>query len=139
MGLQAEVAVDEPGVEAEILQPGLQCRDVVAVHRRTELMMERAGAQSVRSFFQRTESRLTDDAVDQQSAVLLEGAHRVVEFAVEHIHGDMLAGGQVVVRAIDQSQRRQCRPDLGDRTPAVTATQTRHTRPFGHGCQRKWR
>ena len=93
--LQTEVAVDEPGVEAEILQPGLQRRDVVAVHRRTELVIERARAQPVRSFFQRTESRLADDAVDQQSAVLLERAHRVVEFAVEHIHGDVLTGGQI--------------------------------------------
>ncbi len=133
MRLQAEVAVDETGVEAEILQPGLQRRDVVAVHRRTELVIERACTQPVRSFFQRTESRLTDDAVDQQSAVLLKRAHGMVEFAVEDINGDVLTGGQIVVKAVDQPQRRQCRPDLGDRTPAVTATQTRHTRPFP-GC-----
>jgi hypothetical protein len=40
--LQPEVAVHQPGVEPEILQPGLQRRHVVAVHRRTELVIERA-------------------------------------------------------------------------------------------------
>ena len=38
VGLQPEVAVDQAGVEAEVLQPGLQRRDVVAVHRRAELV-----------------------------------------------------------------------------------------------------
>ena len=88
--LQAEVAVDQSGVEAEVLQPGLQRRDVVAVHRRTELVIERARTQAVRSFFQRTVSRLADDAVDQQAAVLLERAHGVVEVVVEHIHATCL-------------------------------------------------
>src|SRR5215510_5340269 len=100
------MAVDKPGVEAEILQPGLQCRDVVAVHWGTELMTERACAQAVRSFFQRTESRLADDSVDQQSAVLLERAYRVVELVVEHIQGDVTTGGQVLVRVVDHPQRR---------------------------------
>ena len=104
--LQTEVAVNQPGVEAEVLQPGLQRRDVVAVHRRTELMVERARPQPVRSFFQRTESRLADDAVDQQSAVLLERSHGTVEIVVEHIHGDVLTGGQGLVLALGQSQRR---------------------------------
>ena len=62
--------------------------------------------------------------------MLLEGADRLVEFVVEDVERDVLAGGQVVVGAVDQPQRRQCGPDLGDRTPAVTATQTRHTGPF---------
>jgi hypothetical protein len=57
----------------------------------------------------------------------------MVELAVKDINGDMLTGGQILVWAIDQPQRRQCRPDLGDRSPAVTVTQTRHTRPFP-GC-----
>ena len=131
MRLQSEVAVDQAGVETEVLQPGLQRRDVVAVHRRAELVVERACTKAVRSFFQRTVSRLADDAVDEQSAVLLERAHGMVEVVVEHIQSDVLTGGQVRVRAVDQPQRRQRRPDLGDRTPAVTATQTRHTRPFG--------
>jgi hypothetical protein len=56
--------------------------------------------------------------------MLLECAHGVVEFAIEDINGDVLTGSQILVRAIDHPQRRQCRPDLGDRTPAVTATQT---------------
>ena len=48
VGLQPEVPVDQAGVEAEILQPGLQGGDVVAVHRRAELMIERAGARAGR-------------------------------------------------------------------------------------------
>jgi hypothetical protein len=63
--------------------------------------------------------------------VLLKSTHGMVEIAVEHIQCDVLPGGQVGVGAVDQPQRRQRRPDLGDRTPAVTATQTRHWRPFG--------
>ena len=136
VGVQPEVAVDQAGVEPEILQPGLQGGDVVAVHRRAELMVQRAGAEPVRRLLQRTVGRLADDAVDQQPAVLLEGAHRMVEIVVEHVHRDVLAGGQVLVGVVDHAQRRQRSPDLGDRTPAVTATQTRHRRPFGHGCQR---
>ena len=38
VGLQPEVAVDQAGVEAEVLQPRLQGGDVVAVHRRAELV-----------------------------------------------------------------------------------------------------
>jgi hypothetical protein len=62
--------------------------------------------------------------------VLLKRPHGVVEFAVEDVNGDVLAGAQVLVRAVGQPQRRQRCPDLGDRTPAVTVTQTRHSRPF---------
>ena len=131
MRLQPEVAVNQHGVEAEILQPGLERGDIVAVHRCTELMVQRACAEAVRSFFERTISRFADDAVDEQSTVLLEGAHRMVEIVVERIKRDVFTGGQVRIGAIHQPQRRQCCPDLGDRTPAVTATQTRHARPFG--------
>ena len=136
MGLQTEVAVDQVGVEAEILQPRLQRRDVVAVHRCAELMIQRARAEAVGRLLQRAVGRLADDAVDQQPAVLLERAHRMVELVVEHVERDVLAGGQVVVGIVDHAQRRQRGPDLGDRTSAVTATQTRHRRPFGHGCRR---
>ncbi len=83
VGLQAEVPVDQAGVEPEILQPGLQGGDVVAVHRGAELMVQRAGAEPVGRLLQRAVGRLADDAVDQQPAVLLEGAHRVVEVVVE--------------------------------------------------------
>ena len=131
MRLQSEVTVHQAGVETEVLQPCLQRRDIVAVHRRAELMVESACTKAIRSLFQRTVSRFTDDAVDEQSPVLLESAHGMVEVVVEHIHSDVLTSGQVRIRAVDQPQRRQGGPDLGDRTPAVTATQTRHTRPFG--------
>src|SRR5436190_23794307 len=77
--LQAEVSVDEAGVEAEVLQSRLQRGNVVAVHRRAELVIERTGAQPVGGLFQGTESRLTDNAVDEQTTVLLKRAHSVVE------------------------------------------------------------
>ena len=110
MGVQAEVPVDQTGVEAEVLQPGLKRRDVVAEHRRAELVVECAGAEAVRSLFQRTVGRLADDAVDQQPAVLLEGAHRVVEFVVERIERDVPTGGEVGVRVVDHAQRTPTQP-----------------------------
>src|SRR4051794_38927185 len=93
-------------------------------------MTERACPQPVRSFFQRTVSRFSDNAVDKQSAVLLKGTHRMVELGVENVDCDVLTGGQVFVWVLDEPQGCQGRPDLGDRAPTVTATQTRHTRPF---------
>ena len=120
MGHQAEVAVHQPGVEAEILQPCLQGGDVVAVHRRTELMVEDACPEPVRRFFQRAVGRLAHDAVDEQASVLLKCADGLVEFEVEQVDCDVPARAQVRVGAVHQPQRRECRPDLGDRTPAVT-------------------
>ena len=139
--LQTEVPVDQVGVETEVLQPRLQRRDVVAVHRRAELVGQRARAEAVGRLLERAVGGLTDDAVDEQAAVLLKRAHRLIEVLVEHVERDVLAGGQVRVGAVDQPQRRQRRPNLGDRTSPVTATQTRHTRPFGHVWQRiiRWR
>ena len=72
---------------------------------------------------QRAVGGLTDDAVDEQAAALLEGAHRVVEFVVEHVDRDVPAGGQVVVGVVQQPQRGQCGPDLDDGAAAVTAAQ----------------
>ena len=83
VGLQPEVAVDQPGVEAEVLQPRLQRGDVVAVHRRAELVTEGARPEPVGRFLQRAIRRLADDAVDEQAPVLLERAHGLVEFEVE--------------------------------------------------------
>ena len=60
MSLQTEIAVHQSGVEAEILKPGLQGRDVVAVHRGAELMRERPGTESVGRFFEGAIRRLPD-------------------------------------------------------------------------------
>ena len=130
MGQQPEVAVHQAGVEAEVLEPGLQGGDVVAVHRRAELVTEDAGAEAVGRLFECAIGRLTDDAVDEQAAMLLEGADRLVEFEVEVVERDVPTRAQVRVGAVDQPQGRECGPDLGYRTPAVTSTQTRHTGPF---------
>ena len=130
VGLQPEVSVHQPGVEAEVLQPRLQGGDVVAVHRRAELVAEDARPEPVGGLFQRAVRRFADDAVDEQAPVLLKCADGLVEFEVEIVQRDVLAGAQVRIRAVHQPQRRQCRPDLGNRTPAVTATQTRHNGAF---------
>ena len=65
VGVQPEVSVDQAGVEPEILQPCLQGGDVVAVHRRAELMVQRAGAEPIRRLLQRAVRGLADDPVDQ--------------------------------------------------------------------------
>src|SRR4051794_14029046 len=93
-------------------------------------MTERARPESVRSLFQRTVSRFSDNAINKQPAVLLERTDRMVELAVEHIDGNVLTGDEVFVGVLGKPQRRQGCPNLGDRTPTITATQTRHTRPF---------
>ena len=53
-------------------------------------MIEGAGTEPVGSFLERTIRRLADDAVDKQSAMLLEGAYCVVEFVVEQIQRDIV-------------------------------------------------
>lgn len=63
-------------------------------------MIERAGAQPVGGFLQGPVGGIADNAVDEQPAVLLEGAHRVVELGVEQLGRDMPARGQVVVGAV---------------------------------------
>ena len=123
MGLQAEISVDQAGVETEILQPGLQRGDVVAVHRRTELVIQGAGAQPVGRFSQRAVGGFADDAVDQQPAVLLKRPHRVVELVVEHVERDVSSGAEICVRAVQMPERGQRSPDLGDRRTTVTAAQ----------------
>ena len=91
-----------PGVEAEVLQPGLQRRDVVTVERGAELVIQRARAEPVGGLLQRAVGGLADNAVDQQSAMLLEGTHRLVEFVVEQLERHMPAGGQVFVGIVQQ-------------------------------------
>ena len=123
MRLQAEVAVDQAGVETQILQPGLQRCDVVTVHGRTELMVQRAGTEPVGRFFQRAVGGLADDPVHQQSPMLLKRPHRVVELLVEDIECHMPSGGQVLVGAVEMTERGQRSPNLGDRCAAVTTAQ----------------
>ncbi len=90
-----------------------------------------------------------------QTATLLKGAHRVVEFGVEQVGGHVPSGGEILVGIVQQSQRGQRGPDLDDGAAAVTVAQqvtragtvpggivpgavvqTRHTRPFGDRGQR---
>ena len=87
-------------------------------------MVEGPRAQAVRGLFERTVGGLADHAVDEEATLLLEGAHRVVEFGVEQLGQDMPAGGQVrVVGIVDEAERRQRRPDLGDGRAAAAETQ----------------
>ena len=123
MGLQAEISVDQAGVETEILQPGLQRGDVVAVHRRTELMMQGARTQPVGRFPQRPAGGFADDAIDEQPAVLLKRSYRVVELLVEYVKRDVPPGAQIRIRAIQMAQRGQRSPDVGDRGVTVTTAQ----------------
>ena len=92
-------------------------------------MGERARTQSVGSLPQCAVGRLSDDAVHQQTTMLLEGTYRVVEFVIEHIQCDVPAGVQIGVGVVVETQRRERFPDLGDRAAAVAVTQTRHTGP----------
>ncbi|BBZ09657.1 hypothetical protein MDOR_38260 [Mycolicibacterium doricum] len=100
VGLQSEVAVDQTGVEPEILKAGLERRDVVAVHRGTELVHQRAGTEAVGRLSQRPGRGLSDDAVDQETAVLLKGTNRAVEVVVEQVGHDVSSSGEVVVGAL---------------------------------------
>ena len=107
---KTEVSVDQAGVETEILQPGLQRGDVVAVHRRTELMMQGARTQPVGRFAQRPVGGFADDAVDEQPAMLLKRPYRVVELVVEYVQRDVLSGAQIRIRAVQMAQRGQRQP-----------------------------
>src|ERR1700722_12582999 len=122
VGLQAGVSVDQPGVKAEILQSVLQRGDVVTVHRGTELMVQRAGAESVGRLFQCPVSGFANDAVHQQPPMLLKRPHRVVELLVEDVERDMLSGGELLV-GVEVPQRGERSPNLGDRCAAVPPAQ----------------
>ncbi len=123
MGLQAEVAVHQSRVETEVLQPGLQGGHVVAVHRGAELMRQRPRTQSVGRFPERAVGGPADDPVDDQAAALLEGAYRVIELGIEDIQRYLLAGGEVVIRILEQPQGGQYGPDFDDGPAAVAAAQ----------------
>ena len=98
MGHQPEMSVHQPGVEAEVLEPRLQSGDVVAVHRRPELVAEDARSEPVGGLFQRAIRRFAHDAVDEQAPMLLERADGLVELEVEIVGGDVPARAQVLVR-----------------------------------------
>ena len=150
MGLQTEVTVHQRVVEAEVLKPGLQGGHVVAVHRSPELVQQRPCAEPVGGFPERAVGGFADDSVDDQTATLLKGAHRIVEVDVEHVGSHVPSGGEILVGTVQQAQRGQRCPDLHHGAAAVTAAQqvtragtvprgivpgavvkTRHTRPFG--------
>ena len=86
-------------------------------------MVERPRAQAVGGLFESTVGGLADHAVDEEAALLLEGAHRVVEFGVEQLRQDVPAGGQIRIGIVDQTERRQRGPDLGDGRAAAAETQ----------------
>ena len=123
MGLQAKVAVHQGGVEAEILQTRLQSGDIVAVHRRPELVGECAGAQPVGRLSQRPVGRFADEAVDQQTPTLLEGAHRMIEFGVEAVECHVPAGRHIFVGVFQQPECGQRSPNLHHCAASVPATQ----------------
>ncbi len=85
--------------------------------------MQSARTQSVGRFPQRTVGGFADDAVDEQPAMLLKRAYRVVELVVEYVQRDVLSGAQVRIRAIQMAQRDQRSPDVGDRGVTVTTAQ----------------
>lgn len=90
----AEIPVDPIHVEPEILQTGLQRRHIVPVQGRGQLIDQGAGTETVRRFFQRPIRCGTDDAVDEQTTLLLEGAHSTVELVIEDdVGADPLVGG----------------------------------------------
>ena len=67
------------GGSTEVLQARLKSGDVVAGHGRGQAVQQHAGTQVVGRFEQCTVGFRPDDSVDEQAALLLKGAHRVVE------------------------------------------------------------
>ncbi len=85
VSLQAEISVDQAGVETEILQPWLaasQRRRRTSALRTDDARCAHPGGRDA-SRRARLELRFADDAIDEQPAVLLKRAYRVVELVVE--------------------------------------------------------
>ena len=139
--LKPEVAVHKGGVKAEVLQPGLQCGHVVAVHRRPELMRQDARAQPVGGFFEGPIRGLADDAVHQQTTALLEGPDRMIEFVVENVERNVPAGAQILVLVFHQPERGKCLANLDYCRTPVAATQSvsraRTWSRHGKHCRRR--
>jgi hypothetical protein len=55
--------------------------------------------------------------------MLLKRPHRVVEAVVEDIERHVLSGAEIFFGAVEMSQRDKRRPNLGDRSAAVTKAQ----------------
>ena len=83
LGLLVEHPAGPAGVVAELQQLLLQRHDVVPAHRRRDQQREHAVTERPAGLAQRAIGRLTDDAVGDQPALLLEGAHGVLDDRVE--------------------------------------------------------
>ncbi len=84
VGVEPEDAVDEGCVVAEVLETVLEGGNVVADHRRRELIREDAGTETVRGLPQDAVGRGTDDAVDDQTSLLLKRPNCPVTRFVEN-------------------------------------------------------
>ena len=92
MCLQTEVTVHQGGIEAEVLEPGLQSGDIIAVHRGTELVGQRARAKVIGRLFECAVGGFPDKPVNQKAAALLESPHGMVKIGIEVIEGHLPAG-----------------------------------------------
>ena len=115
LGLRAEVAVDAADPEPEVEQPPLQGVDVVAGHQVAGEVGQDPVAEPPAGLVEAAEGQRTDDAVDGQAALLLEGAYGELDALVVRRLGGADAGllGDIssVAQKIDPLEQTD---DLGD-------------------------
>jgi hypothetical protein len=93
LGLLVEDPTRPARVVAELEQPLLEGEDVVAAHRGGDEQCEHPVAEPPPGLAQLPVRGGADDAVGDEPAALLEGAHRVLERDVEMLLGAAFHGG----------------------------------------------
>jgi len=99
IGVGSEDSIGPPGVEAEFGETSLELSDVVAAHHVAGHVGQHAVTQLPAGFIQSTESVGSDDAVDGDAALLLEGADRSIEVVIEDNVINVETCGQVVAES----------------------------------------
>jgi len=83
IGVGSEDSIGPPGVEAEFGETSLELSDVVAAHHVAGHVGQHAVTQLPAGFIQSTESVGSDDAVDGDAPLLLEGTDRTIKVVIE--------------------------------------------------------
>ena len=134
MCLETEEAVDHPGVEPEFLKPGLRVAITSSPYIwGAELMDRGTSTEPMGRLAQRPVGSPRRRSRRPGAPALLEVTNGVIEFIVENIDRDLFARGEGVVRAIHETERGECGPDLHNLRPAIAVAQ--HLTLVGAGCQ----
>ena len=112
IGQWTEETIGSPSIEAELVETSLEFGDVVAGHEMTGYVVHDAVTELPAGFLEAAEGVLSDDAIDTQTPILLEDAHRLLGRVIE---------GVGTIDRIEESQVNEPGAHFGDGGPGVAA------------------